>query len=356
MIQQTCEQVNAEDDWEKHWPRLEKARWTVLRDRTADEMARGMTLARLATETGVSRSRLEIWLERWSQFHNACNFDFSGQMGEKSGSLLIAEALEKRFAELDEERDLIQVNPGRIETSVMHAVMEGIATARELSVTVLIDAAPGLGKTEGLREYVARSRKAEGFGCPVWTIELREYNLSNKAILAQIAGQCVKGRVDGTTEFSMDQAICEAASGRGGVLIVDEGQILADAIRGVSMLNGLRSFPDRNIFGNTIMGNGENYRRLASGGKYAQLRSRVESHRVQIAGLHAGKPGQPALTEDDVDAFMAAWGVSGVEARRVCMEVVKGVGALRSLAGLFQRSLRRFDAIDAGTLKRIRGS
>ena len=122
---------------------------------------------------------------------------------------------------------------------------------------------------------------------------------------------------------------------------------------GIPIINGLRRLVDRGCFGLALIGNGEIYQRLATA-KFAQLLSRMEAWRVNVAGLGEGKKGQPALTEDDVDAVMAAWGVFGVEERKYCIKAVKQPGALRTLAGIFRRSLDRFDCIDAGTMNQIR--
>jgi DNA transposition AAA+ family ATPase len=334
-----------------NWPRLVAERWEVLKNRMADELSGGLLLSRFAAEAGVSVAYLNSWLESRPSMYN-----FSRSMDEKNPDLLLAEALETSFAALDQERLRSKRNPGRVETSVTRAVMDGIASARDLVETVLIDAPPGLGKTEGFREYIARVRKTEGFDCPVWLIELDEYSLSHKAILGQIARQCVPGgRFDGANEYALFSAIIEATEGKGGVLIVDEGNHLGDASRlvGIPIINGLRRFPDRGFFGIALLNNGEIYRCL-SAGKYAQLFSRMSAWRVDIASLGNGKNGQPALTEEDVYAVMAAWGVSGVAERRYCIKAASQPGALRTLVTVFRQSIERFDCIDAATLNQIR--
>lgn len=344
-------------DLDDRFPLLDLERWEILKNRLVDELDRGgQTLARFATETGVEAGQLEIWLTSPRSFSRYGKRGGENGTWEKSVSLLIAEALERSFAQLDEERQQRKRHPSRVETSVTRAVMEGIASARSMVETVLIDAQPGLGKTEGFREYIARARKAEGFDCPVWLVELDEYSLSHKAILGQVAKQCVgEGRFDDKSEYSLSRAIIDATEGKGGVLIVDEAQHLGDAtkIMGIPIINGLRRLVDRGCFGLVLIGNGEIYQRL-SPAKFAQLLSRMDAWRVDIAGLGKGKKGQPALTEEDVDGVMAAWGVSGVDERKYCISAVKQPGALRTLVSLFRRSLERFDCIDAVTLSQIR--
>lgn len=335
-----------------YWPVLDRERWEGLRKRMVDEISAGLSLSRFATETGFPIDYLDAWLKTPPSKYPSDR----AAMGEKCPTILLAEALEASFARLDDERQQHKRKPARVETNVTRAVMEGIATARAQVETVLIDAEPGLGKTEGVREYIARARKNEGFDCPVWHIELDEYSLSHKAVLIQIAEQCMGGkRFDDRTEHSVFRAILEATEGKGGVLIIDEAQHIADAakIAGIAIINGLRRFPDRGCFGVVPMGNGEIYRRLSSE-KYAQLLSRMEAWRVDIAGLGKGKNGQPALIEDDVDAVMQAWGVSGIKERQYCISAVKQPGALRNITNAFRRSLDRFETIDASTLNRIK--
>ena len=352
MLQEITDEIAMAEPWQSKWPVLSKDRWEALRTRMADELGGGLGLARFATETGVSVGNLEIWLSTPpSRFTSS-----RAVMGEKCPQILVAEALEISFAQLDEERQQKKRKPARVETSVTRAVMEGIASARSLVETVLIDAAPGLGKTEGFREYIARARKAEGFDCPVWLIELDEYSLSQTAILGQIARQCGGiGKVDEKSEYGLSRAILEATEGKGGVLIVDEAQHLGDATKkmGLPIINGLRRLVDQGCFGMALIGNGEIYRRLEAG-KYHQLLSRMDTWRVDIAGLGQGRNGQPALLEADVDAVMAAWGVSGRAERKYCIETAKKHGALRVLTSVFRRCLERFAQIDAGTLQKIK--
>lgn len=352
MLHEISEEIAVDELSQSKWPVLAKDRWEALRKRMAEELGGGLGLGRFATETGVSVGNLQIWLSTPPSIFPSPN----ARMGEKCPQILVAEKLEISFAQLDEERRQKKRQPVRVETNVTRAVMEGIASARSLVETVLIDAAPGLGKTEGFREYIARAQKAESFNCPVWLIELDEYSLSQTAILGQIARQCGGiGKADEKSEYSLSRAIIEATEGKGGVLIIDEAQHLGDATKkmGMPIINGLRRLVDQGCFGLALIGNGEIYRRLEAGG-YHQLMSRMETWRVDIAGLGQGRSDQPALLEEDIDAVMAAWGVSGLAERKYCIETAKQDGALRKLTSVFRHSLERYALIDAGTLQKIK--
>lgn len=329
---------------------IDPARWESIRNRVIDaEQTRGHTLARLAAETGFGVDRLEAWLIRPMAFS-----PWGVRVGEKSTSERISEALEKRLEQLDQASQQ-QREPGRVETSVTRAVMEGIATARSLLEPVLIDAAPGLGKSEAVSEYIARAKKAEGYDCPVWLVTLHEHNLSSKALLLEMAEQCGAKQYNPNNEHELRRSIVETTRDRGGVFILDEAQQFADAKRmnGINSLNGLRSFTDAGCFGLALPGNGEIYRRL-SAGKHIQILSRFEEWRVEIAEIGRGEKDQPALTENDVFLVMAAWGVHGGKEVDYCLKAAALPGALRTLTNAFRKSMHRFGGIDATTLNAVR--
>lgn len=328
--------VAAEQDAEAR--NLEKRRWNTIKNRMADEISGGFSVQRLANETGLKVERIEEW---------AKNFEFfrvPRRIGEDCESVRIEAALEARFNEIDKERDDEKKrNPARIMTSVTREVMDGISMSREMSAIVDISAPPGSGKSQGVAEYMARARKAEGFDCPVWLIELSEFSLSKKSVLRMIARACISANYDFHDEASIAQDIADKTQGRGGVLIIEEAQHLGDAkMNGITVFNGLRRFVDAGCFGLVLIGNGELYRQLKNG-KHAQLLSRMSSFRKEIIGI----------TDDDVDNLMAAWGVSGKAERALCLKIAKGPGALRSLAQAFRRSLHDYGLITLATLNKV---
>lgn len=317
------------------------ARWKLLRDRLVETLSRGFTVARLATETGLMAAQVEAWAADPTAFRTVRRF------GEPSLAESIETALESRFAELDAEcSNTRRMSPDRVETSVMRKAMEAFIMARDTPAMVDFTAPPGTGKTEAIAEYVAQCRKTEGYGCPVWTVELSEFNLSPKAVLALLVEQIGKSTPAGS-EYELSRHVELHTEGKGGLLIVEEAQHLADTqnINGLRIINGLRRFVDRKLFGIVFVNNGEIYRRL-QGGKHTQLFSRMESWRVEVKGV----------TEDDVDKVMAAWGVFGRAERDYCVKVAEGQGALRALVSVFRRAQRDFGVIDVDTMKAIRRS
>ncbi|MDP2144418.1 MAG: AAA family ATPase [Gallionella sp.] len=321
-----------------------------LADRIADELAQGYSLHRIVTEAelyriggasyGSSVERLRTWLENPISLRGESRY---------VGELSVAEELERRleawFAQLDDERAAAQSSvPAFIETAVSRKIWSSFEQARELCELMEISAPPGTGKTQAIQPYLARCRKREGFKCPVWVVTLSEFSLSLKAVLQLIADEVHPDRESGgrkDDDFAIKRMIEERTEGRGGLLIVDEAQHIGDAdkLHGIRVLNGLRYFTDRKLFGIAFLSNGEIYRRVA-GGKHGQLSSRMEAARVEIKGV----------PDEDVDLIMAAHGIGGKPAREWCIKKAKGVGGLRALTRAFVYAKREFGEVNHQTL------
>jgi DNA transposition AAA+ family ATPase len=330
-------------------PTVNMERWQHITARLADELARGSSLSRIATEAGLSVERGLSFqhlpvdrLRAWSMKPEAMRESrYSDQLSPADE---IEQKLGALFAELDAERATTQAAAvSFVETARSRKVWDGFEQARELCELVEISAPPGTGKTCAADQYLAQCRKLEGFGCPVWRITLSEFSLSIKSVLLLIAGEISPDRANFETrsDFATVSLIEEKTEGRGGLLIVDEAQHIGDAARinGLNILNGLRHFVDRKRFGIAFLSNGEIYRRVA-GGKHGQLSSRMEAWRVEVS----------SVPDEDVDLIMAAWGISGKPAREWCIKKAKGAGGLRALTNAFRHAARKFGEINHQTL------
>jgi len=338
-------------------PPFDSERWKAIRNRLIDELAKGgKTLDDFAPDE-YELGRLKIWLKSPDSFPR-----FSRRIGDKTMAEEIADAMEARFAEIDRAGIDYRLRcPVKVETTLTHALIEGAETARNLCEWVDFCAAPGLGKTEAKIEYIARMRKAEGFFCPVWSIDLDQSCTNLKDVLALIARQIMgeDANYDPKSAFAMSQAIIEATKGRRGLLFVDEGQNLADMLKkmGLPIVDMLRSFVDKGCFGIVYLGNGEIYRRLCAGtGKnknaYAQLLSRMVDFRVEFGGYRPGQPNNgKSLTKADILAVANAWGVVGVEEESYCLQVAKESGALRNITNVIRYSMERYGSLDIKCLK-----
>ena len=329
-----------------------RERWQALRDRVIDEIQlHGRRLAEF-TSNDVDVESLTRWLEAPNTWGDCL---FKGQAEPRLIS--IADALELRLQQF--AGDDPKGHAPRVETTVTRTLFEAAETARNFGAWVDFSAPAGLGKTEAKNEYLARTRKRDGFGAPAWAIKLDETSVSVKALLVMIARAVAhKSEFHEANEASMVHAITEATIGRRGVLIIDEAQHLADATKrqGLNTLNQLRSFTDEGCFGVVTMGNGEIYRRLVAGrGAYAQLLSRMQDYRVSVAPYQAGKPGDgPALTKDDVLAVAKAWGVTGIEEQAYCLKAAASEGALRTLTNVLRMAQARFESLDIRCLIQVR--
>nr|WP_124705251.1 AAA family ATPase [Sulfuriferula multivorans]GBL46465.1 DNA transposition protein \ len=322
---------------------IDLERWERLKNRMIDEISNGFTLERIANEAGPAF--VAGHLEKWAANPEWWRDGSRGRIGDQSMADKIESVLETYFAGLDADRmEEKKRNPGRVETSVMQSVFKGFKMARRVPAMVDICVPAGAGKTQALDEYINRCRKEEGLDCPVWSVGLSEFGLTTRAVLSMIAANVdSQYRHDKSrNDFEIDFHIEEKTRGLGGILIIDEAQHLADAKleHGIRIVNGLRRYVDKGLFGIALLNNGEVYRRI-SGGKHDQLLSRMKEWRVEVK----------SVTEHDIDLVMAAWGVSGKEEREWCVERGTGPGQLRAMVSGFKRSLLDFDVIDISTLR-----
>ena len=234
-------------------------RWKMLTDRLADEIARGFSLSRIATESEIARiggynytSPVER-LRAWSESHYALRGE-GRYVGQISVANEIEEKLSAWFDQLDGERAAAKTTvPAFVETAVARKVWSSFEQAREECELMEISAPPGTGKTHAIHPYLAQCRKREGFGCPVWHINLSEFSGSLKSVLQLITSEVNpdNANMKADKDFTGVRMIEEQTEGRGGLLIVDEAQHIGDADRlhGIRILNGLRYFTDRKLFG-----------------------------------------------------------------------------------------------------------
>lgn len=327
----------------KETPTVDMERYKHLTARLADELARGMSLSRIANEAEIAvqsghisrtlpADRIRAWTLNPDVMRETRYVDQIAAADE------IEQKLTTYFARLDIDRAAQITAAPFVETAVSRKVWSGFEQAREECELVEIAAPPGTGKTCAADQYIAQCRKLEGFGCPVWRITLSEFSLSIKSVLQLIDIEISQGNANGVGGSG---SIEDQTEGRDGLLIVDEAQHIGDARlnNGLNILNGLRHFVDSKLFGIAFLSNGEIYRRVA-GGKYGQLSSRMEAWRVEVR----------SVPDEDVDLIMAAWGISGKPAREWCIKKAKGVGGLRALTNAFRQAAREFGEVSHQTL------
>lgn len=267
------------------------------------------------------------------------------------------QALEKHCESLDRIKlSMHDFRPMMAETTVTRGIRKGLEDLRRESAISYIDAPSGVGKTEGVKQFIAGARKQEGSDCSVWDITLTANDMSRKDVLSKMVTAILDGKLYGVrSPYGMAEAIREATAGGGGLLIIDEAQHLGEVDKRISLpiINSLRSFSDAGCFGIALLGNGEIYRKLQDG-KFPQLTSRLDPNRLEIAELGKGRKGQIALIEQDVLAVMDAWGMSGNGVTEWCLQAAAKPGALRYMTSTYRRTYKHFDGdVDGDALKYI---
>lgn len=274
----------------------DKSRSERLRHRLADELTRdNNTLLKIANITKPKNFResnyiSNLWYDRlveWTK--NSENLRNPGRyIGQPPVAKEIENALEQWFKDLDAERAENPTNPKFIETSVFRNIVKGFQMSRELCRMVEISTPPGSGKTTAAKHYLAQCQKAEGFDCPVWMITLSECNISNrlitwditKAIVGNSSTMFDTGNPERKSEYEMNEQIAELCGNKlGGLLMAQHiGQFHGNVRpHGLNIINALRNFCDRGLFGIALLSNGEVYDRTK--------KSRNSIHPVEYCGL-----------------------------------------------------------------------
>lgn len=331
---------------------VSRERWENLTSRLFEALGSGLTMDRIVKDTGLDERWLELFAGKPELVRGNVPRDYPDQPTRFETSVDKLESFLVKY-----EAECLARSPARVLTTVTKAVIRGIADARALGMIVLIDAESGLGKTEGASEFIAKARAAEGFHCNAWMIRLEEGGVSPLHVLCQIADEIVGfGKYDRRNVPAATRAIRQATEGSGGVLIIDEAQLIAqEGIQGPKVLNCLRQFCDWNCFGIALLANGEIYRRYGGSENFAQLYRRV-AKRIEIFGLKDAKeaarrqPPAPALQVADVRAIAAAWGITDPEVVAWCVRIAEQPGTLGTLAKLLKRARYEYSTINRPAL------
>lgn len=276
----------------------DKSRSEKLRHRLADELTRdNNTLLKIANITKPKNFResnyiSNLWYDRLVEWtRNSENLRNPGRyIGQPSVAEEIENVLEQWFKDLDAEHAENPTIPGFVETSVFRNIVKGFQMSRELCRMVEISTPPGSGKTTAAKHYLAQCQKSdEGFDCPVWMITLSECNISNrlitwditKAIVGSSSAMFDNGNPERKSEYEMNEQIAELCGNKpGGLLIIDEAQHIGQfhgnvRPHGLNIINALRNFCDRGLFGIALLSNGEVYDRTKKSRNSIQLSSRI---------------------------------------------------------------------------------
>ncbi len=323
---------------------ISRERWQALTARLIDAMSGegALSYAAIQRETNIERDWLDIFCASPETLSGIRRSLWGATEMDKTNLEKRADSLEACLVEFELKRRA-RGAVRTVETGITRDFYDFARQCRDACQFGLFDRPSGIGKTRAAEDYLRKVRLSEGVRAPVWLITLDEYCLSHKSILSMIGGQVVRRDWDNRDPWTMSKSIREATDGAGGLLIVDEGQHLADANlkQGESILNGLRSFVDAVCFGVVLIGNGEVYRKYYGRVDRTQLFSRLEP---------AIATDENMFKDEDVDAIARAWEVQGVKAMVLSREIAKKPGALRRLVRIYTKARRDFGVIDYDTM------
>lgn len=204
----------------------------------------------------------------------------------------------------------IPTSPSFIKTRSAGEILETLAWAQMSADMVMITFNAGMGKTAACRHYCATRPHAH-------MATVSPHTKTVHGMLVELAAEL---DVHVHNPAKLTRAIGERLrrSGGGTLLIVDEAQNLVD-----EAINQLRHFVDNYNCGVALVGNEEIYGRFAKksdGPSYAQLKSRLGKR------LKREKP-----RVEDLQAFIAGWGVSEPDMVKFLTGIGMKGGALRQI-------------------------
>ena len=268
---------------------------TVGRAREAIDAA-GLSQAAAAREIGISDSAFSQWLA-----------------GKYEGDTGAVDAKVGRWLEARREREGLSLRlpdpPAWVETPTARLVIAGLAYAQMASDIAVIVGGSGCGKTVAARRYA-------GLSPQVWVATATAGARALGPCLGLVARAC--GLRPGRRPLArLESDICDRVRATGGLIVVDEAQHLS-----VRALDSVRGIHDATGTGVALLGGQPLYSRMAGrlSEELAQLHSRVGKL------VLLGQPPQA-----DVDALLAAWGVSVKRVRRTALEIAARPGGLRGL-------------------------
>ncbi len=289
----------------------------LLRRTRAALAADGLSQARAAQQIGISGAALNQWLA-----------------GKYRGQAAAVEAKVSRWLDARAERAAtaaqLPAAPAYIETPASRRIAAALSWAQMAADLVVAYGGAGMGKTVSARAYAA--------GRPnVWTATMTPAAQSLGPCLERAAAACgLRPAFSRQVRAAQREAdLLERLDGSRGLLIIDEAQHLS-----VRALEGLRGIHDAAGVGLALLGNEMLYARLTGGARsaeYAQLFSRI-GRRVRLARASAG----------DVDALLAAWGLTDAGIRAAALDIARRPGALRGLT----KTLRLAALLAAGSPRR----
>ncbi|WP_150526253.1 AAA family ATPase [Roseibium sediminis] len=308
MNTQSATSISAKQSWdgERQTPALTDNRteadirdWTDLTERVRSlGIERGWSQGEVSRRCGVASSTFNPW--------------FLGKYPGRLGT--VNQKMRNWLDQVAETQDMIALipsSPDYVKTRLFTEIFSTLAWAQATDDVAVITCAAGVGKTATCERY--RDARPNVFMATMSPNTKTPY-----AMLIEIAEEL---DVQEHNPAKLGRAIGRKLERAGGgtLLIIDEAQNLHD-----DAINQLRHFSDKNKCGLALVGNNEIYDRFTKGNKanrsYDQLKSRFGKR------IERDKP-----YEEDILAFISAWGVREEKAVRELKGIALKGGALRQI-------------------------
>lgn len=203
-------------------------------------------------------------------------------------------------------RDALE-EPDWVETPTVAKVMTALTYAQQAPAIVLITLGPGMGKTTAARRFAATRPHA-------YRVVMRPSTGSVHSMLREVA-EALEVTERDPAKLTKEIGRKIKRNGRHPLLMIDEAQNLKE-----QAVNELRYFMDEYGCGIALLGNEDVHSRF--GGTtpkegYGQLQRRIGMR------IHQLKP-----KPEDIEAFVAAWGIEDAEVLRLLRVIGAKPGAL----------------------------
>ncbi|UWU13248.1 AAA family ATPase [Rhizobium sullae] len=294
----TSQIKNASPTWERPFKAPE-----LSANRTKDDVTTWWSLVdrviEIATVNGFTKSevarRMQMPEGTFSQW-------FSGKYAGRLDTT--NKQVEQWLLAMEEQAGLaasIPTSPGFIKTRISAEITETLAWAQMTADMVMITLAAGNGKTAACRHYCATRPHA-------YLATISPHTKTVHGMLVELAAE-LDVQEHNPAKLTRKIGMKLQRIGSGSLLIIDEAQNLVD-----DAINQLRHFVDVYQCGVALVGNNEVYTRFtkrSDGPSYDQLKSRLGKR------LKRDKP-----RVEDLQAFIAAWGVADLD----CVKLLTGIG------------------------------
>ena len=258
----------------------------------------------LAREVGVSTSVVSGWInDKYKGNNDAVRDKLTAWLATHAQRTAVAEVATPERA-------------AWVPTPTANEIERAFVLARSLPSMAVVYGAPGVGKTSTIKRYAKTTPN-------VW-VATASPAVGSMAAILKLIGIAVNAR-GGYRNYDLAREITARITGTRGLLVIDEFQHLS-----LPALEQIRAIHDAAEIGIALVGNEAGYAHMTGGTRrldHAQLFSRC----APVLRL-------PSPKEDDVNAVLDAWQVTGKAVKEFALQVASGAGVLRVLVKMLEQA------------------